>query len=48
MEIWGQEEENIYQTALMNMRADGEADLITTPAPFLPVLHTFSHPLEAV
>lgn len=29
MEIWGQEEENIYQTALMNMRADGEADLIT-------------------
>jgi hypothetical protein len=29
MEIWGQEEENLYQTALMNMRADGEADLIT-------------------
>ena len=29
MEIWGQEEENIYQTALMNRRADGEADLIT-------------------
>ena len=28
MEIWGQEEENIYQTALMNMRAEGEADLI--------------------
>lgn len=29
MEIWGQEEENLYQTAMMNMRADGEADLIT-------------------
>ncbi len=29
MEIWGQEEEDLYQTALMNMRADGEADLIT-------------------
>ena len=28
MEIWGQEEEDLYQTALMNMRADGEADLI--------------------
>lgn len=26
MEIWGQEEENLYQTAMMNMRADGEAD----------------------
>lgn len=26
MEKWGQEEENLYQTALMNMRADGEAD----------------------
>ncbi len=29
MEIWGQEEEDLYQTALMNMCADGEADLIT-------------------
>lgn len=29
MEIWGQEEENLYQTAMMNMRADGEADIIT-------------------
>lgn len=29
MEIWGQEEENLYQTAMRNMRADGEADLIT-------------------
>lgn len=29
MKIWGQEEEDLYQTALMNMRADGEADLIT-------------------
>lgn len=27
MEMWGQEEENLYQTAMMNMRADGEADL---------------------
>lgn len=26
MEIWGQEEENLYQTAMMNMCADGEAD----------------------
>lgn len=26
MEIWGQEEENLYQTAIINMRADGEAD----------------------
>lgn len=25
---WGQEEENLYRTALMNMRADGEADFI--------------------
>ena len=25
----GQEEENLYQTAMMNMRADGEADFIT-------------------
>ena len=29
MEIWGQEEENLYQTAMRNMRADGETDLIT-------------------
>ena len=27
MEMWGQEEENLYQTAMMNMCADGEADL---------------------
>ncbi len=26
MEMWGQEEENLYQTAMINMRADGEAD----------------------
>lgn len=26
MEIWGQEEENLYQTAMMNMCVDGEAD----------------------
>lgn len=26
MEIWGQEEENLYRTAMMNMCADGEAD----------------------
>ncbi|MDE7198314.1 MAG: hypothetical protein K2O15_05455, partial [Lachnospiraceae bacterium] len=25
MEKWGQEEENLYQTAMINMRADGEA-----------------------
>lgn len=29
MEIWGQEEENLYQTAMRNMRADGEADFMT-------------------
>ena len=29
MEMWGQEEENLYQTAMMNMRADGEADFAT-------------------
>ncbi len=29
MEIWGQEEENLYQTAMRNIRADGEADFIT-------------------
>lgn len=29
MEMWGQEEENLYHTAMMNMRADGEADLAT-------------------
>lgn len=29
MEIWRQEEENLYQTAMMNMCADGEADLAT-------------------
>ncbi len=27
MEMWGQEEKNLYQTAMMNMRTDGEADL---------------------
>lgn len=26
MEMWGQEEDNLYQTAMMNMCADGEAD----------------------
>lgn len=29
MEIWGQEEANLYQTAMRNMRADGEADFTT-------------------
>lgn len=29
MEEWGQEEENLYQTAMMNMRAEGEADFAT-------------------
>lgn len=29
MEIWEQEEENLYQTAMRNMRADGEADFTT-------------------
>lgn len=28
-EEWGQEEENLYQTAMRNMRADGEADFTT-------------------
>lgn len=27
MEKWGQEEENLYQTAMVNMRADGDSDL---------------------
>lgn len=27
MEMWGQEEKTLYQTAMINMRADGEADL---------------------
>ena len=26
MEMWGQEEENLYRTAMMNMRADGEVE----------------------
>lgn len=26
MEIWGQEEENLYQTAMLNMRSDGKPD----------------------
>lgn len=29
MEIWEQEEENLYQTAMRNMRTDGEADFTT-------------------
>lgn len=29
MEIWGQEEESLYQTAVMNMRAEGGADFTT-------------------
>lgn len=29
IEIWGQEEKNLYQTAMRNMRADGEADFFT-------------------
>ncbi|MDE6406322.1 MAG: hypothetical protein K2M20_11815 [Lachnospiraceae bacterium] len=29
MEKWGQEEETLYQTAMRNMRADGEADFAT-------------------
>lgn len=29
MEMWGQEEENLYQTAMMNMRTDGEAALVS-------------------
>lgn len=29
MEIWEQKEENLYQTAMRNIRADGEADFIT-------------------
>ena len=27
MEMWGQEEENLYREAMINMRTDGEADL---------------------
>lgn len=29
MEKWGQDEEALYQTAMMNMRTDGDSDLIT-------------------
>ena len=29
MEKWGKEEEYLYQTTMINMRADGEADLFT-------------------
>ncbi len=29
MEMWGQEEENLYQTAMINMRAEGDAEFAT-------------------
>ena len=29
MEIWGQEEENLYREAMINMRTDGEANLVS-------------------
>lgn len=29
MEMWGQNEENLYQTAMINMRTDGEANLVS-------------------
>lgn len=44
MEQWGQEEENLYQTALQNMRADGEADLISIETAMSQMLPGFTFP----
>lgn len=46
MEIWGQEEENIYQTAMRNMRADGEADFVTLESVVKHILRGITPPDE--
>ena len=47
MEKWGQEEENLYQTALMNMRADGEADFASIETVARRMLPGITFPGEA-
>lgn len=46
MEIWGQEEENLYQTAMRNMRADGEADFVTLESVVKHILRGINLPDE--
>ena len=46
MEIWGQEEENLYQTAMRNMRADGEADFVTLESVVKHILRGITLPDE--
>lgn len=48
MEKWGQEEENLYQTALMNMRADGEADFASIETVVRRILPGITVPEEVV
>ena len=48
MEKWGQEEENLYQTALMNMRADGEADFASIETVVRRILPSVTFPDEVV
>ena len=46
MEIWGQEEENLYQTSMRNMRADGEADLFTIETVIKHIMPGITFPSE--
>ena len=46
MEKWGQEEENLYQTAMINMRADGEADLFTIETVIKHIMPGITFPAE--
>jgi hypothetical protein len=46
MEIWGQEEENLYQTSMRNMRADGEADLFTIETVIKHIMPGITFPAE--
>lgn len=46
MEIWGQEEENLYQTAMRNMRTDGEADFVTLESVVKHILRGITLPDE--
>lgn len=46
MEIWGQEEENLYQTAMRNMRAYGEADFVTLESVVKHILRGITLPDE--
>lgn len=48
MEKWGQDEETLYQTALMNMRADGEADFASIETVVRRILPGVSFPDEVV